>query len=540
MNLFLNRWICSSGIIFHLICLSAIAQSSQPPSETVSRLLANGIRAESNGNMGQAVKDYAGALRVEPNNVEANLKMGLLKGQTGDFSGAAAEFRKAINANPDSAEAHYNLGVAMVAGSSGSPDWVDATTEFRTAVRLKPDYLEAKNMLGLALIQSGKPKLAIPEFRSALHLDYNLADVHFNLGAALASTGQIDAAYAEYLIAVKLKAKYPEAQIALGNICLEKKDFAAAAAHFRAALLVDPDLEDAHYGFAKALRAQNDKVVSRIQFRQASVLTQRRLDGVRSSHLSNEALDLAKKGDFNAAIDSARQAVLLKPDNALAHFNLGLLLADSGDFASAIRESRKAISLEPFQSVFYFNMSRMQERMDDRQGAIDSMRRALLLDPSNAELEKRLQSLDAKGGSLLREHTAVQTSQTSYPYGAISGTATDHFAFGKQLYGTGDALGAIGEFLRALTLQPTYGQVRYNLALAYERIGEDSQAELELREMLMLCPDSIEGHLALGKLLLKSGDNRDAATEFHSVLAIQAGNRVAKDLLNRSAANLNR
>jgi tetratricopeptide (TPR) repeat protein len=64
--------------------------------------------------------------------------------------------------------------------------------------------------------------------------------------------------------------------------------------------------------------------------------------------LSNESLDLAKKGNFPAAVQSAREALVLEPENAIAHFNLGLLLADSGDLGSAILELRKAISLAPF------------------------------------------------------------------------------------------------------------------------------------------------------------------------------------------------
>lgn len=507
-----------------------LGQHSSPDAN--AKLLSDGLKNENQGNIRLAVKDYAAVLASGQDVAEAYLQLGILKGESGDIAGAAESFQAAIRSDPTLAEAHYNLGVTMIAGSPSNPDWSDAIPQFQDALRLRPKYPEAMKMLGVSLLQLGNAPKAIDQFKAALQLDNKSAETHFNLAKALSVMGDNDEAHAEYLTALKLKGTYPEADIALGNISFKERKFGPAAGYFKSALLANPDLQDAHYGLAKTLQAEGDKADADVEFKEAQGLIQRQSDHVQSSHLSNESLDLAKSGNFLAAINSAKQAVSLEPDNAAAHFNLGLLLADSGQLPSAILELRKAISLQPLQSRFYVDMSRMQELTKDREGAIDSLRQAALLDPSNVEIAEQLKSLLAKDQASQPEQSAATIKKAPFRYGAPSNTVNGHFAFGNQLVAEGDPLGAIGEFLRALEIQPNNSEVRYKLALTYLKIGDDTKAELELRKVLMLSPDSAAAHMTLGKLLCKRKDETDAASEFKAVLLIQPGNWKAKQLLS--------
>lgn len=528
----------SSIIAVHLLSgvTYGLLQRSLPDSNT--KLLSDGLKNEDQGNIRQAVKDYAAVIRSGQDNAKAYLQLGILKGESGDIAGAAASFQAAIRSDPTLAEAHYNLGVTMIAGSPSNPDWSDAILQFQDALSLRPKYPEAMNMLGVSLLQSGKVSMAIDQFKAALQLNNNSAETHVNLAKVLSVMGKNDEAYAEDITALKLKGTYPEADIALGNICFKERKFGSAAGYFKSALIANSDLQDAHYGLAKALQAQSDKADAGVEFKEAQELIQRQSDSVQSSHLSNESLDLAKAGNFADAINSAKQALSLEPDNAAAHFNLGLLLADSGQLPSAILELRKAISLQPFESRFYVDLSRMQERINDREDAMDSLRQATLLDPSNMEIAEQMKLLLEKGQALQPGQSAAPVKKVPFPYGAPSDTVNGHFAFGNQLVAEGDPLGAIGEFLRALALQPNNSEVRYRLALTYKKIGDDRKAELELRKVLMLSPDSTEAHMMLGRLLCKRKDDRDAASEFRSVLAIQPGNKRAKQLLSHCSANV--
>jgi Flp pilus assembly protein TadD len=318
-------------------------------------------------------------------------------------------------------------------------------------------------------------------------------------------------------------------------LLLTRKEYEAAAGHFKAALVDDPDLEAAHYGLAHALRAVAKSAEAQIEFRQAAALLQRQSDGVRSSHLSNESLDLAQKGDFTAAVQSAREALILEPENAIAHYNLGLLLADSGDLGSAVLELRKAISLAPFVGSIYVNLSRMREKAKDLQGAMDSLRRADLLNPADPELQAKINALQHAIPATVQTQ-APPAKVTLFPYGAPSDSTGDHFAFALQLSKERDLPGAIGEMLRALSMQPDRSDIRYNLAIAYTQNGEYDRAELELRKVLLQSPDSVATHVALGALLLQSKNDADAAEEFREVLALQPENQEAARLLSQCQA----
>jgi tetratricopeptide (TPR) repeat protein len=506
--------------------------SQQPPSGNASALLAQGKRAEARGEFPQALSDFEAALQSDPGNAEVNFRIGLLKGRSMDFAGAAASFRRALQTDPNFPDAHYNLGLTIVAESKNGPDWARALVEFRAALALRANYSEALNMVGVGLLETGEPAMAISQFRAALLVNPNSAEIHFNLGRALEAIGNAPGAYTEYLTAVQHKSAYPEAENALGNLLFIGKEYAAAASRFKGALADDPDLEGAHYGLAKALKAQEKNAEAQVEFRQAAALIQRQSDAIRSSHLSNQSLELAKEGDFPGAIRSAREALALAPENAIAHHNLGLLLADSGDLGSAILELRKAISLAPLQVSSYVNLSRMQEKTNDHDGAIDSLRQAVLLSPADRQLEARLKALQTASPSP-KQSQVPSAREILLTHGAPSDTAIDHFVFATQLSKEGDLPGAIGELIRALTLEPGRSDIRYNLAVAYTETGEYDKAELELRKVLLLSPDSVEAHVALGVLLLQGKDDVNAAVEFSRVLALQPGNQEAMRLLSQ-------
>jgi tetratricopeptide (TPR) repeat protein len=526
------RWILVTAIALLLFCSALKSFCLEPKSTNAATLLAQGKQEEARGEFPQALSDYQAALQLDHGNAEVSFRIGLLRGRNTDFTGAAAAFRQALKTDPNFAEAHYSLGLTIVADSRNKPEWARALVEFRAALVLRPEYAEAMNMVGVCLLETGEPAKAIPQFKAALLLNPNSAEIHFNLGRALESTGNASEAYMAYLDAVKNRSSYPEAERALGNLLFTRREYEAAAGRFKAALADDPDLEGAHYGFAQALRAEGSIAEAKIEFRQAAMLLQRQSDAIRSSHLSNESLDLAKNGDFPSAIRSAREAVVLEPENAIAHYNLGLLLADSGDLGSGLLEIRKAISLSPLEIPFYVNLSKMQEKTKDIESAIDSLRQAVRLSPADHEFESKLKALQAVSARP-KQSQELSATVIQFPRGATSDTAVDHFAFATQLSKEGDLLGAIGEMLRALTLQPGQIEIRYNLAVAYTEKGEYDRAELELRKVLMQFSDSVEAHLALGVLLLQGKDDVEAAAEFRQVQVLQPGNQEAARLLGQ-------
>ncbi len=523
---------------FGCLCAGLGHSQQSPPPDNASALAANGAKVDTQREFSQALRDYEEALQSHPQDAQLSLRVGLLRGQAGDFAGAAKAFKHALEIQPTFAEAHYNLGLALLADSGNMPAWKEALAQFRTALAEQPKYFQAQRMVGVALLESGDANEAIRELRAAVSLEPTFAEVHFDLGRALEAGGNSSEAYSEYLAARKERVPYPEAENALGLLLLAKQENEAAAEHFNAALAARPDFESAHYGLAKALKAEGKAQESQVELKQASMLLQRQSDAVMSSHLSNESLDLAKRGEIKAGVEAAKKAIWLDPTNAVANFNLGLLLADTGNLEASIYQLRKAISLAPFRTNFYLDLSRMQEKANDRTGAIETIHKAMQIDPADSALGVVLKRLEAGDSSVVRPPSTADAGQ--FAFGAPSDTADGHFAFATWLSEKGDFIGAIGEMRRALILEATRSDIRYNLAVAETPIGQYDRAELELRTVLRLSPDSVQAHMALGSLLFQANDLTNAAFELHQVLRLQPDNQQALKLLRQCQPGLAR
>ncbi len=514
-------------------CKGADRRAQQSPlPDNASALAADSAKIDTQREFSQTLGDYEAALQSHPQDAQLSFRIGLLRGQAGDFAGAVKAFKQALEIQPNFAEAHYNLGLALLADSGNMPAWKEALAQFRAALAARPKYFQAQRMAGVALLESEDANKAIPELKAALSLKPTSAEVHFDLGRALEAAGNSSEAYVQYAAALKERVPYPEADNALGLLLLARRENEAAAEHFNAALAVRPDFESAHYGLAKALKAEGKIEESKVQLKQASMLLQRQSDAVMSSHLSNESLDRAKRGDIQAGIQVARKAVWLDPTNAVANFNLGLLLADTGNLEASIYQLRKAISLAPFRTNFYLDLSRMQEKANDRAGAIETINKAMQIDPADPALNAVLKRLEAGDSSAMHGQPPPKDAGR-FAFGAPTDTADGHFAFATHLSEEGDFIGAIGEMLRALTLEPTRSDIRYSVAVAETQIGQYDRAELELRTVLQLAPDSVQTHMALGSLLFQANDLTNAASEFRKVLQLQPDNQQAVKLLQQ-------
>ncbi|HTO06048.1 MAG TPA: tetratricopeptide repeat protein [Myxococcota bacterium] len=91
---------------------------------------------------------------------------------------------------------------------------------------------------------------------------------------------------------------------------------------------------------------------------------------------------------------------------------------------------------------------------------------------------------------------------------------------------------AIGEYRKALTLNPKDADTHFGLAEAYRRKGMLAETEHELREALRLDPAHQEARLALGVTHLQQERWADAAAEFQRLIDDPTFIRPARALVN--------
>jgi tetratricopeptide (TPR) repeat protein len=476
------------------------------------------------GNIAAAEADIKSAIDLDPARAAGWYELGSVLGQAADFPGAEAAFRRAIQLQPDLAKAHFSLALTLIANPQNKLDWPEAISECREALKHQPNYPEALNLLGAGLANTGKTDEAITTLQQAIQLAPSLAEAHLNLAMALESKDQLDAAAKEYRAAIAARAAYPEAVSGLGKLLFNMGKTSESERELDAALRLNPDLTDAHYTLARILRSLNQNKEAAVEFAEAKELIERQPDGVQASQLSNQALDLASKGDLAGAVVLLRKAIALKPDYGVPHYNLGLILADSGDLAGAAQELAKAISLLPGQYKTWFDLGRVLQRENDYHGAIQAVSWAAHLAPSDSSVRAELLSLrSAEPDQAAERHPVLQPK-----VGAASDTAADHFAFAEELNAEGDFQGAAGELLRTLSLQPAMVDARRSLAEAYLRLGENDRAVLEDYKMLRFAPEDAQEHIHLGQALLAEGDAEQAAKHFRLALHYQPKSAAAR------------
>ncbi len=145
--------------------------------------LQRGRTLEQLNKLADSIREHEGALRIDPNNVQAHINLISLYGRTGDATRAAEHFEIAKRLAPGRADAWYNDGVLLFNGQRYS----EAENAFRRAVQINPYYAEAHNNLGAVYLFQKRLDDAGKEFREAIanKPDYPLA--RFQLARVLAA-----------------------------------------------------------------------------------------------------------------------------------------------------------------------------------------------------------------------------------------------------------------------------------------------------------------------------------------------------------------
>ena len=103
---------------------------------------------------------------------------------------------------------------------------------------------------------------------------------------------------------------------------------------------------------------------------------------------------------FDAAIDSYKQALKIKPDYAEAYYNMGVALNDKGDPEAAIESYKQALKIKPDYAEAYNNIGIVLKGQGDLEAAIDSYKQAININPDYAEAYYNLSLLHLLRGNL--------------------------------------------------------------------------------------------------------------------------------------------
>ncbi len=156
-----------------------------------------------------------------------------------------------------------------------------------------------------------------------------------------------------------LEPERPDVLAFAGALAFDLGDAAEAVRLYGAAVRLRPDLVEAHYNMANALR---------------------------------------QLGRDEAAIDSYRRALALRPDLVPAHHNLGVVLQSLGRHEAAKAAYERALDLAPEAAETHRNLGIVLEALDRPEDALRAFRRALAIRPDWPEAHSNLVNLLARAG----------------------------------------------------------------------------------------------------------------------------------------------
>ncbi len=207
--------------------------------------------------------------------------------------------------------------------------------------------------------------------------------------------------------------------------------------------------------------------------------------------LNDLATELARTGRHAEAIPVWRKAVDLEPDNARAHYYLGVSLQSEGLSEEAISEFQKSVEINPDNAAAYTGLGSVFEKMGRQEAAREAFAKSL-----------------SAGVSEWRKTVEIYPEEP-----------TTHFNLALALDNQGQLPEAIEQYQKTVALDPENAPASMNLAIALAKTGKLDEAIGQFEKCLALTPDSAKAHGNLAAALLQKRRFEEAIE--HSTRAVE-------------------
>ena len=180
----------------------------------------------------------------------------------------------------------------------------------------------------------------------------------------------------------------------------------------------------------------------------------------------NLGVMLKNAGRFEEAVASYRRALKIRPDSADTHINLGIALKGLGRLEDALASYRKAVEIKPDYVLAYYNLGNTQKDLGQLNDAVASYRRAIEIKPDFAGAHNNL-------GGVLKDLGKLDAALASYRRALELNPdiAEAHNNLGGVFKDFGQVDAALASYRRALELKPDFDEAYSNLLFLYAYQG---------------------------------------------------------------------
>lgn len=306
-----------------------------------------GLDQDEAGNPELAIGFYTLALRQNEAHHRARFNRGMDFYQTGKYAKAKEDFDKILERNPNDGEALELRG--LVYYKMNLPK--EAIADFNDAWRFTRKN-EIYMHRGLAFIKMKAPYDAFQDFDRMLEAEPNNATAHSYKGETYASLGKYREAINLFNDAIELDPYDAYFYNNRGSAYAKIGKFDLAMEDFNTAISIEP---------------------------LAQVFI-------------NRALCLLEQGDYYAAKQDAKTAMLLDSENADAYYTIGLTELEAGTYEDAISSFDVALELNPDIAAYHLERGKAWYFEGQYYKAIDDFYKVQKLQPNNEEIDEFIQN----------------------------------------------------------------------------------------------------------------------------------------------------
>jgi tetratricopeptide (TPR) repeat protein len=333
----------------------------------------------------------------------------------------------------------------------------------------------------IELEQQGNHPAALALLWEAAGLAPRDADVQQRLGEALERIGALDAAVDAYRRAIAVRPDFTRADNSLTLALAKVGRGAEAVERARARVAEAPGDPERHFTLGLA---QSEQDVDE------AIRTFRHVITMRPDHALahyNLALVLKRVDRTKDAIVELQRALAIQP-RAEAYFALGTLYFHQGEFDRAIAALKSAVAAEPRLVDAHIALASVFKAKQQFPDAIDALRRAIALDPESWSAHAALATVLRQAGAADAAVQEAAEAERRRLAGELEREAAAMTAVGIARLDGNDAAGAAEQFRRAIGKVESYAPAHYQLGRALERLGQMPAAQAAFARARALNP----------------------------------------------------
>lgn len=499
------------------------------------------------GDREQAISELQKALSINPRQMSAQFKLGVVYREQNKLPEAKAALEKAVELGGAEPVKLYLAGVydsmgdlaaairiyePMLEGSR-SNDYkfkvhlaalYDRVNRFPDAIKLLEPIVtvdskdvEGLMALGFAYGGAGKPKEAIPLMMAAQKLNPTSWRLDLALGTAQREVGELDAAEASLKRVLADEPKQVQAHFQLALVQMAKSQFPQAIDTLKAGLGLAPSSVEFQQLLGDALFRAG---------RKEEAITQFQALAARNGAVLADAVNLGRVYQASGRLDDAartyREALQKYTPNPFVYALLGLVQAEQGNFAgarqtiatgrqltpddprllraliqtevsakdfkAALVVAQRLVDVQPKSAEDRFNLATIYGRVGDRKRAIAIYRSLLEEAPNSAILLNNLASTMTEDGEAKDAVPLARRAQEMQPKSAATNDT-----LGWALLKSGQTKAALPLLEAATQLDSRNPELYYHLGMAQKASNDHTAARASLDKALTLGSD-FTGH----------------------------------------------